>query len=89
MEWQPIETAKKDRTPALLLVKKAMSIDRGRPDLAAWDGQVIVCHHPGLASDGFDIGWSMLAPVGHGGFPDDWFSGWMPLDALPEPPVTP
>lgn len=32
-----------------------------------------------LADDGFDIGWSFAAPVGHGGFPDEWIVGWMPL----------
>lgn len=35
--------------------------------------------HEPLPPDGFDIGWQFAAPVGCGGFPDDWFVGWMPL----------
>ena len=78
MTWNDdMSAAPRDGTPVLLQVKKRMSLDRDRTDLASWDGQVIMCRHHGSASDGFDFGWSMTAPVGHGGFPDDWFSGWM------------
>ena len=70
--------AKKDGTPILLYIKNPIPRE-GRDDLRVWDGRVFVGRHPGLASDGFDIGWNFAAPVGHGGFPDDWFEGWLPL----------
>jgi hypothetical protein len=81
-KWQPIETAPKDGTRILVALKNP--IPRiGRDDLRLWDGLQFVARHPGLAADGFDVGWNVAAPVGHGGFPDDWMAGWMPL---PEPP---
>jgi hypothetical protein len=77
MDWQPIETAPKDRTPCLLRFKNPVPNDRD--DLRVWDGLRFVGRHPGIMEDGFDIGWSFAAPVGHGGFPDEWFAGWMPV----------
>jgi len=50
-----------------------------REDLERWNGRWAVIHHNGLAPDGFDIGWMMSAPVGSGGFPDEWIEGWTPL----------
>lgn len=44
-----------------------------------FSGLWFVGRHPGLAQDGFDMGWQFAAPVGCGGFPDDWFEGWIPL----------
>ena len=79
--WRKMDSAPKDRTSVLLLLKNP--IPKDREDLRRWDGLQFVGRHPGLADDGFDIGWNFAAPVGHGGFPDDWFIGWMPL---PEPP---
>lgn len=76
-DWQPIETAPKDRTA--ILGRLRSPIPNARDDLRRWDGLVFVMRHPGLAEDGFDIGWQFAAPVGSGGFPDEWFSGWMPL----------
>ena len=84
-EWQAIETAKKNRTEILAKFFDDLypRLYPKRPDLARWNGQRVVIRHDGLADDGFDIGWSMAAPVGHGGFPDDWIEGWMPLPAPP------
>lgn len=75
--WMPIESAKKDRTPYLICLKNPIPNDR--EDLRRWDGLQFVARHPGIAEDGFDIGWGFAAPVGHGGFPDEWIAGCMPL----------
>ena len=83
MDWRPIETAPKDRTPVLLAFKNPIPRPN-REDLREWDGLQIVARHPGVMEDGFDIGWNMAAPVGHGGFPDDWVAGWMPLPTPPD-----
>ena len=83
--WRPMADAHKNGEPILALT---ISQFPGRPDLDHWRNKQIVVHHRGLAPDGFDIGWSMNAPVGHGGFPDDWFVGWAPIPqqtALVEP----
>ena len=62
--------AKKDGKPILLKLKKD-----GFPEhCARFADQWFVGHH-----NGFDIGWMFSAPVGYGGFPDDWFEGWLPL----------
>ena len=79
--WQPIATAPKDGTHILAIMKNPIPRPN-RDDLRLWDGLQVVVRHPGLC-EGFDIGWNVAAPVGHGGFPDDWFDGWMPLSAPP------
>jgi hypothetical protein len=77
--WQPIETAPKDGTRILVALKNP--IPSTRDDMRPWDGLQFVARHP--AVDRIDMGWNVAAPVGCGGFPDDWMAGWMPL---PEPP---
>lgn len=72
---RPITTAKKDGTAILAKIKDRLD----REDLERWQGLYVVIRHPGLDDDGFDIGWNMAAPVGCGGFPDEWFDGWAPL----------
>lgn len=83
--WRDMTTAPKDRTSVLLKVKDRIPRE-GRPDLDCWQGLQFVGSHPGVCEDGFDIGWGFAAPVGHGGFPDDWFDGWKPLPASPSAP---
>ena len=78
---RPIETAPKDGTRILVQFKSPIPDDR--PALRKWDGIPFVARHPGLADDGFDRGWNFAAPVGMGGFPDEWLVGWWPL---PTPP---
>lgn len=79
--WQPIATARKDGSHILIALKNP--IPKDREDLRSWDGIQFVARHPGLASDGFDMGWNFAAPVGHGGFPDEWIAGWQPLSPPP------
>ena len=81
--WQPMSSARKDGTPVLLKLKDGISKDRR--DLRYWNGLTFVGQHPGVESDGFDLGWQFAAPVGQGGFSDNWFDGW---HAIPAPPLT-
>lgn len=83
--WQPIETAKKNRQPILAKFYDDIypRLRPERDDLKRWNGVQVVLRHPGVSDDGFDIGWGVAAPVGCGGFPDEWIEGWKPLDAPP------
>ena len=81
--WLPISTASKDGSSYLLKFRN--DLQSIRPDLERWNNICFVGSHPGLAHDGFDIGWRFAAPVGMGGFPDEWFVGWRPLDDAPYP----
>jgi len=75
MSLRPIETAPKDGKPILAKLRDKLD----REDLERWQGLYVVVRHPGLTETGYDFGWNMAAPVGHGGFPDEWFDGWTPL----------
>ncbi|KXV48751.1 hypothetical protein AD945_06270 [Gluconobacter albidus] len=79
---RPMSEAKKDRTPILAKIHDDLfpRIRPERADLKPWNGRWVVVSHPGIPEDGFDIGWGVAAPVGHGGFPDDWFVGWKPIE---------
>lgn len=87
-EWQAIDSARKDRSVIWAALHKDIypGLCPGRPDLAVWNGLQLPLRHPGLCEDGFDVGWNVAAPVGHGGFPDEWIAGWQPLPAPPEEP---
>ena len=89
-EWQDISTAPKDGT-TIWAVFHADIYPRIRPqreDLEPWNGKQVPLRHPGICegSDGkpFDMGWNVAAPVGQGGFPDEWIAGWR---STPEPPT--
>jgi hypothetical protein len=72
--WRPISEAKKDGRPILIKLKNP--VPREWDQARIWDGLIFVARHPGLADSGFDVGWNFAAPVGHGGFPDEWIEGW-------------
>lgn len=81
--WRPMSDAPRDRTDILA---------RTRPDVypeahnrSGWNNRSVVIRHEGIVNDGFDMGWSVAAPVGYGGMPDEWFVGWQPL---PTPPAS-
>jgi hypothetical protein len=81
-EWRDMGDAPGDGTSILLQLKNP--IPRQRTDLAPWHGVAFVGRHPGREPDGFDVGWQFAAPVGQGGFPDEWFVGWQPVPSPPE-----
>jgi hypothetical protein len=68
---RPMAIAPKDRTSVLLRFKTAI-VDR--PDITElYAGRWIV------ARNGADsMLWSLAGPFGCGGFPDEWFDGWLP-----------
>lgn len=81
--WMPMSDAPRGRTDILA---------KTRPDIypedhirSSWNNLSVVIRHEGIINDDFDIGWSVAAPVGYGGMPDEWFVGWRPL---PKPPTT-
>lgn len=81
--WRPIEEAVKGGPAIWARLRDDISERKGRPDLRAWDGVQVPLRHPGTYTDEdgrvWDHGWNVAAPVGHGGFPDDWIAGWVPL----------
>ena len=83
--WRPISEAKKDGTIIWAKLRDDIYpvLKPSRDDLLRWNGVQIPLRHPGVAEDGFDIGWGVAAPVGVGGFPDEWVEGFRPL---PSPP---
>lgn len=84
--WRPIGEARKDRTVYWTKIHDDLypSIRPERPDLERWNGVQIPIRHSGVADDGFDVGWTLAAPVGQGGFPDEWFVGFRPLPSPPK-----
>jgi hypothetical protein len=83
--WRPIAEAKKDGSIIWAILHDDIypTILPRRDDLQRWNGVQVPLRHNGLAEDGFDIGWNVAAPVGSGGFPDEWIAGWR---MLPSPP---
>lgn len=80
-DWRPMDTAPKDGTAVLACFRREIEGPLSAQEQLA--GRFVVVQHPGLAADGYDIGWALAGPFGWGGLPDSWFAGWMPL---PEPP---
>jgi len=84
-DWRTIDSAPKDGTTiwAVLRADIYPGLHPLRDDLERWNGLQLPLRHPGIAADGFDIGWNIAAPVGHGGIPDGWIAGWRSLPPAP------
>lgn len=70
--WRPMSGAPKDGTPVLLRFKKKLDL----PRLEQWQDRVFVGRNHGDV-----LLWGFAAPVGAGGFPDEWLIGWQPIPA--------
>lgn len=82
--WLPMAVAAKEPGYRIwALFRPDLAALHGRADLERWQGLEAPIMHPGVSGDGFDVGWSIALPVGHGGFPDEWFVGWRPLASEP------
>ncbi|MBS1014452.1 hypothetical protein [Acetobacter persici] len=79
--WRPMASAPRDRTE--ILAKTRPDVFPETHNRAGWNNRSVVIRHEGIVNDDFDMGWSVAAPVGYGGMPDDWFVGWQPLPAPP------
>lgn len=83
--WLDISTARKDGTIIWALLRDNIfpGLLPNRDDLKRWNGLQVPLRHPGVVyTEGgreWDPGWNIAAPVGSGGFPDEWISGWRPL----------
>jgi hypothetical protein len=80
-DWQPIESAPKDGRRIWAAFRDDIYPDLmpGRGDLERWNGVQVPLRYICAGQE-----WSIAAPVGHGGFPDEWIAGWMPLPAPPK-----
>lgn len=79
--WRPMSEAPRDRTD--ILAKTRPDVYPETHNRSGWNNRSVVIRHEGFVNDDFDIGWSVAAPVGYGGIPDDRFIGWQPLPAPP------
>jgi hypothetical protein len=80
--WRPIEQAPKGGVAIWAKLRSDISKIENRKDMEIWDGVELPLRHPGVYEDEgriWDHGWNVAAPVGHGGFPDRWIEGWVPL----------
>ena len=83
--WRPMSEAPKDRTD--ILAKTRPDVFPESNHRSGWNSRNVVIRHGGIVNDDCDMGWSVSAPVGYGGIPDDWFLGWHPISnplAMPQ-----
>lgn len=82
--WRSMADAAKDGTPVMLKVRDSLP---GRPDMDGFLGVRFVGRNYGALlpragrdEEPYDPGWNFAAPVGVGGFPDEWLEGWRPIE---------
>lgn len=93
---RPMSEAPKDRTPVIARIREDL-LDvyphYGFRSGDSYPGIYVVVRHPGVVEGGFDPGWSLAGPFGHGLGEDDCFAGWLPLPnqymGPEQPPVAP
>ncbi len=69
MALMPIESAPRDGTPVLA------RFERNLPEACSEFSEITAV----LRDRGDGSSWCFAAPVGHGGFPDEFLAGWFPL----------
>lgn len=81
--WRPISQAMKGGPAIWARLRDDIHEITGRADLSHWSGLQVPLRHPGPYTDDDgrdrDHGWTVAAPVGHGGIPDAWIDGWVPM----------
>lgn len=80
-DWLPMSDAPRDGTVILGRTRSDMPEDESLPQWSShrWNDRYVPMKHEGATEGGYDLGWSVALPVGHGGLPDGWFIGWQPL----------
>ncbi len=88
MKLLPITDEIKNGEPVLMKFRSDIRAefypDGGRNDLKRYEGIWAVLRR--RSPDEYDD-WGFAAPVGVGGFPDDWFDGWLPLPSVGGAPI--
>lgn len=83
--WNPMDSAPKNENINDSFKKRSAVIVKfrddiypnlkpERKDLEVWNGLVAVMYYAGQYSE-----WCFAAPVGMGGFSDEYFEGWLPI----------
>lgn len=68
-----MSNAPRDGTAVILKLRDDLVALTGREDLKPWEGVRFV----GFWSGSDMTRWMFAAPVGQGGFPDEWMEGWV------------
>lgn len=77
-KMRPMAEAPKDGTSVLVKIKDDLSAYGVEP--GDFGNTHAFCGlHAVMRNRGNIMGWSFAAPVGRGGFPDEWLAGWWPL----------
>lgn len=79
--WLPMADAPRDGTVVLGRTRSDMPEDENSIAWSPhrWNDRYVPMRHEGETPSGYDLGWSVALPVGHGGLPDHWFIGWRHL----------
>ena len=70
-DLQPIVDARRDGTPILIKLKDHIPVE----SMQRWQGLTFV----GCLREPYDFTWRFAAPIGQGGFRDEWIEGWWSL----------